>query len=270
MPAATVTTPATASGEITGQTAGLAASRISTTNPPPSSAPVLTTAASSPAKPPPVADVPTSADRPVLPTTTDSAREAPQTDTGSLWKNLTSPGDRHIAPTNEATAERTVPIDDPTRLVERLSQHIQDARETGRQLTVRITPPDLGPMRIDVSSMADGVRARLETTSVTAERILQQGLPQLHDTLTQMGVPIDRIEVVRITLDIPTAGDPAAGGSSGQFGASPQSQQDAADRNSQRTLPPEPPPALRPSPVSETPRTTVSGPLQIQELNVRV
>jgi flagellar hook-length control protein FliK len=169
-------------------------------------------------------------------------------------------------PTAAPTELQTVPPHDPARMVERLGRYIVEARDQGRLLAVQITPPDLGPLRIEVSAHHGQLTARLETASTVAQQLLQDHLPQLHEALQNLGASVERIDVVRAE---PPArdrdGDRAHGvGASTDWSAS--SGQSSPDRKEESRRPTPSPrrssTTKAPAPVAET------G--SLQELNIRI
>jgi flagellar hook-length control protein FliK len=153
-------------------------------------------------------------------------------------------------------------------MVERLGQYLVEARDQGRQLTVQITPPDLGPLSIEVSTHQGELTARLATESTVAQQLLQEHLPQLHDALQQLGANVERIDVVRTE---PLARDrdwdrPNGVGASTDWSAS-SGQSSSPDR---REEPRRPNPSPRRNAPATNPVTTTVAGGSLQELNIRI
>lgn len=169
-----------------------------------------------------------------------------------------------------------VPIHETRQVVQRLGDAIGLAQESGQHLSIRVTPPQFGPIVVGVTLHEGVVSARVETHSAHAQQMLTEHLPQLHESLSSRGAVIDRIDIIPVenrTNERPLRGESISAEAStngwlssetpGQSGYEPQ-----------EAPPRRPPPRLLPTPsVRETATVEpVVGlrPLQLQELNVRV
>ncbi len=83
-------------------------------------------------------------------------------------------------------------------------------------LTIRLAPENLGNLRVDVSMGESGVMARLEASSESARRLLQDSQPMLRAALEARGLSIDRIEVTHVAPPEHASGD--AGQNAGSEG----------------------------------------------------
>jgi flagellar hook-length control protein FliK len=122
---------------------------------------------------------------------------------------ITSP---HLS--DEAKADRA------EGLANRIGTSIIQAASGGKVLRMRLHPPELGILQIEVASVQGTVTARLDVESAHAHRAILENLPQLHEMLSRTQTQIDRIELNM--LDSREGLD----GHSRQFG------QSASDRNS--------------------------------------
>ncbi len=85
---------------------------------------------------------------------------------------------------------------DPRQVVHQVARSVQSAAEGGSpSLRVRLDPPELGPLQIDVTVTSGGVSARLEAESNATQRLLQDNLGQLREALAQQGVAIDKLTI---------------------------------------------------------------------------
>jgi flagellar hook-length control protein FliK len=160
-------------------------------------------------------------------------------------------------------ADRTVlPTHNAERLVERLTEMVSTAHDAGRELSVRLAPPELGPLLIEVRSDSGVVTARLETQTDAARQTLLEHLPQLQEALAQRGTPIDRVDIVR------TEPRDAATGSFADPQWSTAQQQSQPD---QRDTPRRRPPVLN-RPTIETPTIVAPprGDISLREINVTI
>jgi len=98
----------------------------------------------------------------------------------------------------KATGEASTPQTTDGRhmdLVNRVADALRGMQSHGKQISVRLSPPELGTLQIEVS-LRDGVMtARMETQTAAAQRAILDNLPQLKESLAQNGTLVDRIVV---------------------------------------------------------------------------
>jgi flagellar hook-length control protein FliK len=88
-----------------------------------------------------------------------------------------------------------MPPIDPARFVSRVSKALQTAHERGGSLQLRLAPPELGAVKLQIS-VKDGVmNASLQTESATARHALLEHLPALRDRLAEQNIRIERFDV---------------------------------------------------------------------------
>ena len=97
----------------------------------------------------------------------------------------------HIAPD---TPSRT-PHVDPARFVSRVARAVQTAQERGGPLQLRLSPPELGAMRIELSVNQGTLTATIETDNSNARQVLLDNLPALRDRLADQNIKIERFDV---------------------------------------------------------------------------
>jgi flagellar hook-length control protein FliK len=96
---------------------------------------------------------------------------------------------------DQAASTDPTPQVDPARFVSRVTKAFQTAHERGGTLQLRLSPPELGAMRIQLS-VKDGVMsASLETENANARRVLLDHLPALRERLAEQNIRIDRFDV---------------------------------------------------------------------------
>lgn len=84
---------------------------------------------------------------------------------------------------------------DRAEFVARLAGAIRQAHQQGTVLRARLHPPEWGALGIEVVLHEGALSARLEVQTVLAQRLLLENLSQLHETLQQHGVAVERIDV---------------------------------------------------------------------------
>lgn len=84
---------------------------------------------------------------------------------------------------------------DPARFVGRVAKAFHTAHERGGPLQLRLSPPELGALRIQLT-VKDGVMsAALETDNAGAKRVLLDNLPALRDRLAEQNIRIEKFDV---------------------------------------------------------------------------
>jgi flagellar hook-length control protein FliK len=92
------------------------------------------------------------------------------------------------------SAEDTPRID-AARFVSRVSKAIQTAHERGGTLQLRLSPPELGTMRLELSIDNGAMTAALETENPVARQVLLDHLPSLRERLAEQNIRIERFDV---------------------------------------------------------------------------
>jgi len=124
------------------------------------------------------------------------------------------------------------------RFADQIAQAIESARGQDDRLRVRLHPPALGALQIEVRMHAGELSARLDVQSPEAHRAIVETLPQLRESLGHAGAVVDRIDVRLVE----THGNEPGGDSSqrrheessADSGSSDRRFHDDSDRNSQR------------------------------------
>jgi flagellar hook-length control protein FliK len=94
-----------------------------------------------------------------------------------------------------AAGEEELPRVDPARFIGRVAKAFQTAHERGGTLQLRLSPPELGSLRLELT-VKDGVMtAVLETETTAARRVLLDHLPALRDRLAEQNIRVERFDV---------------------------------------------------------------------------
>ncbi len=104
---------------------------------------------------------------------------------------------RHnMAGLNDSTSgANDLPPVDPSRFIGRVAKAFQTAQDRGGTLQLRLSPPELGALRIELN-VKDGVMsASLQTENSNARRLLLDNLPALRDRLAEQNIRVDRFDV---------------------------------------------------------------------------
>jgi flagellar hook-length control protein FliK len=119
---------------------------------------------------------------------------------------------------------------DRIRFVQRVARAFRAADEQGGQIRLRLSPPELGSLKVDVALRNGVMTARLEAETTSARTLLLDNLPALRQRLADQNIKIER-------FDVNLKQDGAGGGSanpspdfSGSRGGSPMQQATARNR----------------------------------------
>jgi flagellar hook-length control protein FliK len=104
--------------------------------------------------------------------------------------------DRSMPEVRHAEAQERVSRADQERLISRIAQAVTQAQH-GERSTVRLRlyPPELGTVRVEVSSVRGSVTVRIETSTPEAQGALNANLAGLRAQLADSGVDARGIEV---------------------------------------------------------------------------
>jgi flagellar hook-length control protein FliK len=81
------------------------------------------------------------------------------------------------------------------RLVQRVARAFHSVGDEGGEVQLRLRPPELGSLRMEIA-VRDGVMtAKLETETAAARNILLDNLPQLRERLAEQNVKVERFDV---------------------------------------------------------------------------
>lgn len=178
----------------------------------------------------------------VTTTASDSAAPSPSPDAASVAANVpaqgTSTNENAAAQTGAALnsagpalaknghaaaaaqGTRPSPIE-YTRFVQRVSRAFHALGDEGGQIKLRLSPPELGSLKLEVK-LQDGVMtARLEAETAAARGLLVDSLPQLRERLAEQGIQIERFDVDLMNQSPGDSGENFAGRESESRGDAP-------------------------------------------------
>jgi flagellar hook-length control protein FliK len=84
---------------------------------------------------------------------------------------------------------------DRVRFVQRVTRAVMSAAERGGDIRLRLSPPELGSIKLEVIVREGVMNARLETQTEAAKSILLDNLPGLRERLAQQDIQIDQFDV---------------------------------------------------------------------------
>lgn len=88
-----------------------------------------------------------------------------------------------------------IPTADRGRFVQRVANAFRTAHKNDGHIQLRLSPPELGSLRIEISVRNGVLTANLETETSDARRVVLDNLPALRQRLADQEIRIDRFQV---------------------------------------------------------------------------
>jgi flagellar hook-length control protein FliK len=111
-------------------------------------------------------------------------------------------------------------------LADRVADTLRTSFDSGGELRVRLEPPALGKIQIEVQADSGAVSARLEVQTPAARQTLLDNISLLHQAIGQTGATVSRIDIEVATPQQDSTGSDPRDTSGGN-------QQDSGNSNSQ-------------------------------------
>jgi len=99
------------------------------------------------------------------------------------------------AASGRMTLDVDAPQVDSVRLLNRVARAFALAQDGSGEVTLRLSPPELGALRLEVKILDGTLVARLETETSSARTALIENLPALRERLAEQGIRIERFDV---------------------------------------------------------------------------
>jgi len=114
----------------------------------------------------------------------------------ALTAGTPSPAGPTAASSTSATGTATSPNAQSAQdLANRVADSLRSGFDRGGELRVRLEPPALGKVQIEVQADSGAVSARLEVQTPAARQTLLDNISLLHDAIGQTGATVNRIEI---------------------------------------------------------------------------
>ncbi len=88
-----------------------------------------------------------------------------------------------------------VPDVERVRFVQRVARAFQSAADRGGPVRLRLSPPELGSLRLEITVRNGAMSARMEAETSAARTLLLEGLPALRERLAQHDLTMERFDV---------------------------------------------------------------------------
>jgi flagellar hook-length control protein FliK len=131
--------------------------------------------------------------------------------------------ERSVHATTSASSDDGAGGADRARFVGRVEGAIRAAHQRDGKVNVRLSPPELGALRIELTLHQGALTARVEAETTTARNLLLDNLPALRDRLAQHDVHVER-------FDVDVRQDGGGSGGSPQQGADDRAAREADGR----------------------------------------
>lgn len=115
--------------------------------------------------------------------------------TGNQNTERTDSTARTHAARGEGVKDGSLTVADRVRLVQRAAIALESAHVRGGELRMRLEPPELGSIRVELSSDNGSISARIEAESTQVQRLLMESLPQLRERLAEQQIKIEHFQV---------------------------------------------------------------------------
>ena len=130
---------------------------------------------------------------------------------GAEPRNLSEPAQKESAGTTQQTSNQSALASKETGLersqpassVRFVVEEPKPVRVPG-QITVRLEPPELGRLKIDLLTGSSGIIGRLRFASDAVRTVVERDIAQLHRSLSEAGIRVERLEIVGVS---PTVGE---------------------------------------------------------------
>ena len=114
---------------------------------------------------------------------------------GGLESNGDSTADRTNPKATESRHHIRLNNFQQQKLLHRVTRAFELAQQRGGEIRLRLSPPALGSLRLELKFEGQKMSARLEAEHTQARQILLEQLPTLRDRLTEQGITIENFEV---------------------------------------------------------------------------
>jgi flagellar hook-length control protein FliK len=95
-----------------------------------------------------------------------------------------------------ATAQRAAMNSvDPARFVQRVANAFRNIDDQGDEIRLRLSPPELGSLKVEVAVRNGVMTARMEAENNTARSLLLDNLPALKERLSAQNIKVERFDV---------------------------------------------------------------------------
>jgi len=95
----------------------------------------------------------------------------------------------------DTTSKTNLSEADRVRFVQRVAKAFQNVGEAGGEIRLRLSPPELGALRLELRLQEGVMTASLETETAAAKNVLLENLPALRERLAEQNIKVERFDV---------------------------------------------------------------------------
>jgi flagellar hook-length control protein FliK len=106
-----------------------------------------------------------------------------------------TPAPSSIAAQSGPTETSPSPTVDRNRFVQRVSNAFRVAQQRDGEIQLRLSPPELGSLKIQISVQHGALTAKLETETSAARNVILDNLPALRERLAEQDIRIEKFDV---------------------------------------------------------------------------
>lgn len=130
-------------------------------------------------------------------TRVEGHKETTRIDRPHLTETNRATNGRETAGTGTATNDGSSHLSqaDRVRLVERVARAVRTAEARGGDLKIRLSPPELGSLRLQVKLTDGTLTARIEAETPEARQVLVDNLPQLREKLSDQNIRVEKFDI---------------------------------------------------------------------------
>jgi flagellar hook-length control protein FliK len=104
-------------------------------------------------------------------------------------------GGHSLKASKESSEPNGMPTVDRARFVQRVEGAMKAAQQRDGKIQVRLSPPDLGSIKIELAVQNGVLSAKLEAETPAARNLLLDSLPALRERLAQQDIRVDKFDV---------------------------------------------------------------------------
>jgi flagellar hook-length control protein FliK len=104
---------------------------------------------------------------------------------------------QHLTGRNVERQRGSAPVTpvEQTRFVQRVAKAFQTAQSRGGELQLRLSPPALGSLKLEIKVQDGVMNARIEAENQNAKNMLVDNLPVLKERLAEQGIVVEKFDV---------------------------------------------------------------------------
>ncbi len=128
-------------------------------------------------------------------TNTSSVEPIEGVATGTNRATSGEPGARAVSAASGTPEADQAGAVDRARFAQRVAQAFQATGDRGGTIRMRLSPPELGSLRVEITVNRGVMNARMETETDAARQLVLENLPALRERLAEQGIKVEQFQV---------------------------------------------------------------------------